>query len=79
MMEYKNSAREHLIALKTKGAMECFVEKIINGPTMKHNAYATLAFSQEHTETVDELSVEGIYRPSRSISQSYRLCRSTVF
>ena len=45
---------------------------------MKHKAYTTLAFSEEHTETVDELSVEDIYRPSRSISQFYRLCRSTV-
>ena len=60
MTEYKSSAREHLIAFKTKNAIECFVEENINGPTMKHKAYANLAFSEEHTKTVDELSVEGI-------------------
>ena len=60
MTEYKSSAREHLVALKIKGAKECFVKEIINGPTMKHKAYANLAFSDKHTETVDELSVEGI-------------------
>ena len=34
MMEYRNSARGHLIALENKDAMECYLEEMIQGTTM---------------------------------------------
>ena len=38
MVEYRNSARGHLIALENKGAMECYLETRIQGTTMKQKA-----------------------------------------
>ena len=35
MMRYKNTARGHLIALESKGAVECYLEERIQGTTMK--------------------------------------------
>ena len=35
MMEYRNSARGHLIAPENKGAMEYNLEETIQGTTMK--------------------------------------------
>ena len=34
MVEYRNSARGHLIALENKGAMECYLDTMIQGTTM---------------------------------------------
>ena len=42
MMEYRKSARTYLLALENIGAMECYLEIIINDTTMKQNAYRTL-------------------------------------
>ena len=42
MVEYKNSARGHLIALENKGAMEGYLEEMVQGTTMKQKAYGTL-------------------------------------
>ena len=35
--------------------MECYLEEVIKGKTIKQKAYATLASSKMHTETVDQL------------------------
>ena len=35
MVEYRNSARGHLIALENKGAMENYLETTIKGTTKK--------------------------------------------
>ena len=45
MMEYRNSARGHPIALENKGAMECYLEEMIQGTTIKQKAYGTLVSS----------------------------------
>ena len=45
MMEYKNSARGHLIALENKSAIEFYLEEIIQGSTMKQKTYGTLVYS----------------------------------
>ena len=42
MVEYRNSARGHFIALKNKSAMEGYLETMIQGTTMKQKAYGTL-------------------------------------
>ena len=55
MIEYRNSARGYLIALKICGAMECYLEEMIQGTTMKQKAYGTLASSKMDAETVDQL------------------------
>ena len=55
MMEYKNSARGHLISLENKGAMESYLEEMIQGTTMKQKAYGTLVFSEMHAELIDQL------------------------
>ena len=55
MVEYRNSARGHLIALKNKGAMECHLKEMIQGTTMKQMAYETLVSSEMHAETIDQL------------------------
>ena len=39
MAEYINSARGHLIAQEDKGAVECYLEEMIQGTTMKQKAY----------------------------------------
>ena len=55
MVEYRNSARGHLIALENKGAMECYPETMIQGTTMNQKAYGTLVSSEMHAETIDQL------------------------
>ena len=34
-IEYRNSAKGHLIALESKGVMECYLEEMIQGTVMK--------------------------------------------
>ena len=55
MMEYETLTRGHLIALENKGALECYPEEIIKDTTMKRKAYGTVASSEIHTETLDQL------------------------
>ena len=55
MVEYRNSARGHLIALEKKGAMECYLEAMMQGTTVKQKAYGTLVSSAMHAETIDQL------------------------
>ena len=54
MMEYRNSARLHVIALE-KNAMECYLEEKVQGTAMKHKVYGSLVSSVMLTETVDQL------------------------
>ena len=53
MMEYRNSARGQLIALENKGAMEGYVEEIIQGTKMKQKTYGTLISSEMHAKTIE--------------------------
>ena len=55
MMEYRNSARGHLIALENKSAMEGYLETIMQGITLKQKAYRTLVSSEMHAETIEQL------------------------
>ena len=55
MMEYKNSARGHLITLENKGTMGSYLEEMIQGTTMKQRAYGTFVSSEMHAETIDQL------------------------
>ena len=55
MVEYRNSARGHLFALDNKGAMDVYLETMIQGTTIKQKAYGTLFSSEMHTETIDQL------------------------
>ena len=55
MMEYRNSARGHLIALEDKGALEDYLEEKIQDTTMKQKAYGTLASPEMHAEPIDQL------------------------
>ena len=55
LLEYKNSAREHLIALEDKSAMEGYLETMMQGTTLKHIAYGTLVSSEMHSETIEQL------------------------
>ena len=55
MIEYRNSARGHLIALENKGAIECYLEDMIQGTTMEQKAYGTLVYSNMHAEMADQL------------------------
>ena len=48
MVEYRNSARGHLIASEYKGVMECYLEEMIQGTTMKQKAHRTLVSSEMH-------------------------------
>ena len=54
-VEYKNSARGHLIVLESKSAMEGYLETMIQGTSMKQKAYGTLVSSEMHAETIDQL------------------------
>ena len=54
-LDFRKSARGHLIALENKSAMECFLEETIKGMTMKQQAYGTLVSSEMHTELVDQM------------------------
>ena len=55
MVEYRNSARGHLIALEDKIAMEGYLETIMRGTTLKQKAYVTLVSSEMHAETIEQL------------------------
>ena len=55
MMEYRNWARGHLIALKNKSAMEGYLETMMQGTTMKQKAYGTLVSYEMQTETIEQL------------------------
>ena len=54
-LDFRKSARGHLIALENKNAVECFLEETIKGMTMKQKAYGTLVSSEMHTELVDQM------------------------
>ena len=53
MMEYRNSARGHLIALENKGAMEFYLGEMIQGTMMKQKAYGKLVSAEMHVELID--------------------------
>ena len=55
MLEYRNSARGHLIALENKNAMEGYLETMMQGTTLKQKAYGTLVSSEMHAETIEQL------------------------
>ena len=55
MVEYRNSARGHLIALENKSALEGYSETTIQGKTIKQMAYGNLISSEMHAETIDQL------------------------
>ena len=55
IMEYRNSARGHLIALENKKARECYLETMMQGTTLKQKAYETLVSSDMHAETIEQL------------------------
>ena len=55
MLEYRNSARGHLMALEDKSAMEGYWETMMQGTTLKQKAYGTLVWSEMHVETMEQL------------------------
>ena len=55
MLEYRNSARGHLMALEDKSAMEGYLETMMQSTTLKQKAYGTLAASEMQAETIEQL------------------------
>ena len=55
MLEYRNSARGHLIALENKSAMEGYLETMTQGTTLKQKAYGTLVLSEMPAEMIEQL------------------------
>ena len=55
MLEYRNSARGHLMALEDQSAMEGYLETMMQGTTLKQKAYGTLVSSEMHTATIEQL------------------------
>ena len=55
MLEYRNSARGHLMALEDKSAMEGYLETMMQGTTLKQKAYGTLVSSEMQAETIAQL------------------------
>ena len=55
MLEYRNSARGHLMALEDKSAMEGYLETMMQGTTLKQKAYRTLESSETQAETIEQL------------------------
>ena len=53
--EYRNSARRHLNALENKGAVDCYLETMIQGTNMKQKTSVTLVSSEIHADTIDQL------------------------
>ena len=53
MLEYRNSARGHLMALEDKSAMEGYFETMMQGTTLNQKAYGTLVLSEMHAETIE--------------------------
>ena len=55
MLEYRNLARGHLMALEDKSAMVGYLETMMQGTTLKQKAYGTLASSEMQAETIEQL------------------------
>ena len=55
ILEYRNSARGHLMALEDKSAMGGYLETMMQGTTLKQKAYGTLASSEMQAETIEQL------------------------
>ena len=55
MLEYRNSARGHLMALEDKSAMEGYLKTMMQGTTLKQKAYGSLASSEMQAETIEQL------------------------
>ena len=55
MLEYRKSARGHLMALENKSAMEGYLETVMLGTILKQKAYRTLVLSKMHPETIEQL------------------------
>ena len=55
MLECRNSARGHLMALEEQSNMEGYLETMMQGTTLKQKAYGTLVSSEMHTETIEHL------------------------
>ena len=56
MLEYRNLARGHLMALEDKSAMEGYFETMkMQGTTLKQQAYGTLVSSEMHAEKIEQL------------------------
>ena len=67
MLEYRNSARGHLIALEDKSAMEGNLETITQGTTLKQMGYGTLVSSEIHAETIEQ----SVSLPRRAVVLRY--------
>ena len=55
MLEYRNSARGHLMALEDKSAMEGYLEMMMQCTTLKQKAYGNFLSSEMHAETIEHL------------------------
>ena len=54
-LEYRKSARRHLMALEDQNAKEGYLETMMQGTTLKQKAYGTLVSSEMHAETIEQL------------------------
>ena len=66
-LEYRKSARGHLMALEDKSAMEGYLETMMQGTTLKQKAYGTLALSEMQAETIQQL----VSLPSKAVMLWY--------
>ena len=55
ILEYRKSARGHLMALEDKSAIEGYLETMMQGTTLKQKAYGTLVSSQMYAEKIERL------------------------
>ena len=55
MLEYRNSARGHLMALEDQSAVKGYLETMMRGTTLKQKSYGTLVSSEMHAETIEQL------------------------
>ena len=55
ILECRNSARGHLVALEDKSAMKGYLETMMQGTTLKQKAYGTQASSAMQAETIEQL------------------------
>ena len=55
MLESRNSARGHLIALENKKSMKKYLETLTQDTTLKQKAYRTQASSEMHAKTIEQL------------------------
>ena len=55
LLEYRNSARGHLMALEDEIVIEGYLETMMQGNTLKQKAYGTLALSEMQAETIEQL------------------------